>query len=405
MADQETSGTPQHNIKKTEEKASIFQRLIRELFPTPEEKWSRKRRKRRRNPIKEYFDKLKKRRAYNKYQRREKKRKKRHAKTMLVEERKKKVRTIPLLQFFKKNFTRESKPYYYYAETDQPKSEIQRQRKRLLHFSINSTVIFLITYFVAYLTYQGMVMFVASRFGINSILYFFEVAFAQRNWDLWSSFNIILITFSGPLISVLLGIYYLFLFAKKEKFKGLSKLFYLWLAFHSLNFFLGAFPAGVITMQGFGYVIGWLYLPTFIRFGLSIIFLFSIGLVGYFNTHLFLESSNSMYWTQPSQRPWLVFLGGIIPWALSVIILFILKYPLVIPQHENIVQYDSILYMTMIFFIAPMLVNMKAKPVFDANVRKARGRRINWIYIGVLVIVLVAFRAGLDSGFSYFVFK
>jgi hypothetical protein len=407
MADQEASGSPSHHRRSPEERTTFFQRLIRELFPTPEEKWERKkRRRRRRNPIKEYFDRLQKRRAYNRYQRRERKRRRKHSKTMLREERKKKVRTYPFQQFFKRNFTRETKPYYYYAETDQPRSEIQRQRKRLLHFAINSTVIYLITYFITYLTYQVAVMFVASRFGLNTVLFFYEVSFpAGNNSSLWSSFNIILITFSGPFMSVLLGTYYLFMYARKERTKGLSKLFYLWIAFHSLNFFLGAFPAGVITNQGFGYVIGWLYLPTFIRFGLSIVFLFALGLIGFYNTQHFLESSNSIYWTQPAKRQWLVLLGGIIPWVMSAIILFILKYPLIIPQHENIVQYDTILYMTMVFFIAPMLVNMQAKPNFDANVRKTKGRRINWIYVIVLVLMMVAFRAGLDTGFSYFVFK
>jgi hypothetical protein len=187
--------------------------------------------------------------------------------------------------------------------------------------------------------------------------------------------------------------------------KGLTKLFYLWLSYHSLNFFLGAFVAGVITKQGLGYVIEWMYLPTVIRFGASIIFLFSMGLIGFFNAKIFLESSNSMYWTQSSQRPILVLFGAILPWAFSVIFLFILKFPFLIPQHENIVQYDSILYVTMIFLIAPMLANFQVKPEFDATVRKAKGRRINWIYVVILVLIMVSFRIVLDSGFSYFVFK
>ena len=325
---------------------------------------------------------------------------------MRREEQKEKIRNFPFLQFFKKNFTRESKPYYYYAETDQPKSEIQRQRKRLLHFAVNSTILYLIAYFICYFTYQAVVMFVASRFGLNSVFYFFEVAFpAGNNSTLWSNFNIILITFSGPFICLMLGLYYLLLKAQKSENKGLIKLFYLWLAYHSLNFFLGGFVSGVITKQGLGYVIGWMYLPTFIRFGGSIIFLFLMSLIGFVNAKIFLETTNSVYWTQKKQRPVLVMFGAILPWAFSVIFLFILKNPTVIPQHENIVQYDSILYVTMIFFLAPMLVNLKVMPEFDATVRKAKGRRINWIYIIIFILIVVAFRVGLDSGFSYFVFK
>jgi hypothetical protein len=407
MGDQGSSGSRHRPGSSSRLKSNFFKQWLRKIFPTPEERWERKKRKKRRgNPIQEYFKQLKARRAYNLYQRKENRRRKKHSKNFSKEDQKQGTQSNPILSFFKKSFKREEKPYYYYAETDQPKSEIQRQRKRLLHFAVNSTVLYLIAYFATYITYQAVVMFVASRFGLNSVFFFYEVAFpAGNNSTLWSSFNIILITFSGPFICLMLGLYYLLLKARKEHVKGLEKLFYLWMAYHSLNFFLGAFVGGVITKQGLGYVIEWMYLPTFLRFGGAIIFLFAMGLIGFFNAKIFLESTNSMYWTQKKQRPILVMFGAILPWAFSVIFLFVLKFPFVIPQHENILQYDSILYVTMIFLLAPMLVNYIVKPEFDSTVRKARGRRINFIYVAILVVVVVAFRAGLDSGFSYFVFK
>jgi hypothetical protein len=251
-----------------------------------------------------------------------------------------------------------------------------------------------------------MVMFIASRFGINSVFFFYEVYFPiGNNSSLWSDFNIILITFSGPFISVLLGTYLILSSVRKERTKGLKKLFVLWLSYHYLNYFLGAFVAGVVTNQGFGYVIAWLFMPTFLKFGLSLIFLFAMGVIGYYHSVYFLETSNSLYWTQRYKKIWLIIFGALIPWAFGVIFLFIVKYPFVIPQHENIVVHDTILYITLIFFIAPMLVNFEAKPAFDQSVRKAKGRRINWIYLALFVLIMVAFRAGLDSGFSYFVFK
>jgi hypothetical protein len=390
----------------SENGSSFLERLKKQIFLTPEEKYERKKRKhRRRNPLREYISRTKKKWAYSRYQRRELSRKKKHRKAGLKVERASWFQNSSLQKFFKK-FTREPRPYYYYAETDQPKSEIQKQRKRLLHFAINSSVIFLITYIIAYSTYQSLVMFVASRFGINSIFYFYEVAFPiGNNSSLWSDFNIILITFSGPFISVILGVYYLLLYVRKGKTKGLTKLFVLWLSFHFLNFFMGAFVAGVITQQGFGYVIAWMFMPTFLRFGLSILFLFGMGVIGYLHTVYFLETSNSLYWTQRYKKNWLIIFGALFPWAFGSVFLFFLKYPFVIPTHENIVVYDSIMYLTIVFFIAPMLVNFDAKPNFDQSVRKARGRRINWLYLLIFVLVTVVFRLGLQDGFSYFVFK
>jgi hypothetical protein len=408
MEEQQVPEKRRRHLRSGEERLSLLKRLKKKLFLTPEERWERKKHKRKRRSIlRDYIKKTKERWAYNRYQRREVSRKKKHRKAAAKVERTSWFKNSSIQRFFKK-FTRESRPYYYYAETDQPKSEIQKQRKRLLHFSVNSTLIFLITYVIAYSTYQALVMFVASRFGINSVFYFYEVYFPIGNTfnsGLWTDFNIVLITFSGPFISILLGTYFLILHVRKEKTKGLRKLFVLWLSYHFLNLFMGGFVAGVVTQQGFGYVIAWLFMPTFLRFGLSIIFLFLMGLIGYLHAVYFLESSNSLYWTQKYKKIWLIIFGGLIPWSFGAIFLFILKYPFVIPQHSNIVVHDTMLYITMVFFIAPMLVNFKEKPSFDQSVRKAKGRRINWMYLVLFVLIMVAFRAGLDSGFSYFVFK
>jgi hypothetical protein len=408
MEEQQPLKRRRRRVKTGEESPSLLKRLKKKFFLTPEERWEkRKHSRRRRRFLQEYIKRTRERWAYKRYQRRELSRKKRHRKAAAKLEKTPWYVTTSIKRFFKK-FTRESKPYYYYAESEQPKSEVQRQRKRLFHFAINSTLIYLITFFITYLTYQALVMFVASRFGINSILYFFEVYFPignNNNSGLWSDFNIILITFSGPFICVILGVYFLLLYVRKEKTKGLKKLFFLWLSFHYLNLFMGAFVGGVVTHQGFGYVIEWLFMPTFLRFGLSILFLFAMGMIGYYQTEYFLESSNSIYWTQRYKKPWLLIFGALVPWAFGSVFLFILRYPYVIPQHTTIVVYDTIIYMTMVFFIAPMLVNFKAKPLFDQSVRKARGRRINWMYLVIFVLIVFTFRIGLDSGFSYFIFK
>ena len=212
--------------------------------------------------------------------------------------------------------------------------------------------------------------------------------------------NIIVITFAGPLISVILGTVYLLFYVRKPGITGLKKLFFFWLGFHSVNFFLGAFVGGVITQQGFGYVIAWMFLPTVIKFGLSIICLFALGLIGYFYAGFFLETSGSFFWTRKSNRLVFLFFSCFLPWAGGSLFLFLLKYPRVLPQHENIVIYDSIICATMFFAIAGMFANFKAQPLFDKSVRK-EGRRINWIYLVILLGLLVIFRLGLNSGFYY----
>jgi hypothetical protein len=323
--------------------------------------------------------------------------KKRHRK----EESKKKVNIFKSL--FNRFFERKSHHYGYYTNegVDKEKVELKRQRKRLVFFSINSLIIFLLAYLITYLTYQLAVMFAASRYGINSILLYYEVFFPIGNYsDKWNVFNIIIITFAGPLLSVIMGSIYLLLFVRKETITGLRRLFFFWLGFHSINFFLGGFVGGVITSQGFGYVIAWMFLPTVIKFGLAIVCLFVLGLIGFLYTRYFLEFSGSFYWTKRSNKLVFIIFTAAIPWAVGTLILFVMKYPKVLPQHENIVIYDSIIYVSMVFVVAGMMVNFKAEPMLEKGLRK-EGRRINWVYLVILAGLLVLFRLGLNTGFYY----
>lgn len=359
------------------------------------------------NPIDEFITKfllkLADRAERNRERRRERKRRRMHKREVRRKRRRERLRNHPVRIFFKKLFQKKQRGYY--DEPQQQKSELIRQRKRLAYFSINSIIIYLITFFIAYLTYQAAVMLSASRWGINSVLFYYEVFFPiGNNSEKWNSFNIIVITFMGPFISLVMGVIYMLFFVRKDQVSGLRKLFFFWLGMHSLNFFLGAFTGGMITYQGFGYVIAWMFMPTWLKFAISILLLFSLALIGFLHTRFFLASTCSLFWTKKQNRPWVILFGAFLPWLLSIIFLFIFRYPRVIPQHSNIVVYDTIIYVTMIFAIIPMVFNFRTKPEFDPEMRRSSMRKVNWIYLLVFLGLAVIFRLGLNGGFYYLPF-
>jgi hypothetical protein len=92
--------------------------------------------------------------------------------------------------------------------------------------------------------------------------------------------------------------------------------------------------------------------------------------------------------------------SGFLPWAAGSIFLFLLKFPKVLPQHENIVVYDTIINASMFFVIAGMFANFRAQPMFDKTTKR-EGRRINWVYLVILLGLLVIFRLGLNTGLYY----
>jgi len=270
-------------------------------------------------------------------------------------------------------------------------------------YIFNSTVIFLITYIIAYLTYQFTVIIVASFFGIDSVLYYYELMFPIGNFSsLWTAFNIILITISGPLVSLIMGMVYYRFFMPKEGFSPLAKLFFLWLSFHSFNMFFGAYVAGVITDQGFGYVVNWLYLRFIVKFAIAMISLFILMVIGYHATRSLLETANSLQRISRENRAYFILTQALVPWLIGSIILLLIKIPNKDPQHENIIVYDLIIITTLVFTIIPTFFNRKAKP--DSLRFKSKKRmKFGWLYMLIAILLIVAYRLGLDNGLHFMI--
>ena len=116
-------------------------------------------------------------------------------------------------------------PYDPWLHPDRPAEESpEKSKKRRLNirpwapYVVNSSILYVLAYLLVYLTYQLSVILMASRFGIDSVLYYFEVMFPIGNQSaLWTDFSIISITLAGPLVCALLGIlYYRWFLLKKS---------------------------------------------------------------------------------------------------------------------------------------------------------------------------------------------
>jgi hypothetical protein len=269
-----------------------------------------------------------------------------------------------------------------------------------INYAVNSTMLYIAAYMVAFFTYQFAVIFIASHYDIDSVLYYYEVYFPCGNSSpLWSRFNIILITLAGPMISIIMGTIYHRIVLKRIS-KPTNKLFVLWLTFHSINMFFGAFVAGIITDQGFGYVADWMYMHVAFKFMFAIIAIFILAILGFYTARYFLETATSVYRIKSKNRLAFFIAQGIVPWLVGGLILYTIKYPTILPQHVNILVYDTIILGTLIFMVIPIIFNTKAKPkIIDKYSRSKRG--INWIMVAAVVLLLVLFRWGLSGGLHF----
>lgn len=275
--------------------------------------------------------------------------------------------------------------------------------QRYMVYAFNSIILYIIAYITAYLIYQLAVIFTASFFDIDSVLYYYEVMFPIGNASpKWNQWNIITITLAGPLVSLLGGILWYRVLMRKAR-HPIMKLFYLWLSFHSFNMFFGGFVAGVITDQGFGYVANWLYMGIALKMLFSLIALGIMAYIGWRAARHVLATSNSPQRINRKNRPYFILNQTILPWLIGSAIMLWIKIPNKMPQHENIIVYDGIILGAMAFLSIAPLFNWKAKP-FESKFSASRKKTgFVWAYLLAAIFLILLYRFGLERGLHFLI--
>ncbi len=235
------------------------------------------------------------------------------------------------------------------------KNKIDEDLSKLLNKFGNSLAMFMGTYFIVWFIYQLSVMYTASLFNIPSVLKYYELKFLAPNTSpLWTESNIIEITFTGPLISFILGFIAFIVLKTISELKQQLKLFLMWFCINSLAQFFGAFVAGFITRQGFGYVIAWMFIPYPVSLIISIVFLSLMVYLGILLVPVLLSKSGSLL----NEADKLLYILSMftLPWLIGTGLLMCLKIPNTHPQHENIFSYDVIILLSMAFVTIPPLL-------------------------------------------------
>jgi len=320
------------------------------------------------------------------------KRKKRKFKKKVKQRHIKKHKKRARLEFIRRFFPNYKKPRNIplVELSDEEAAEVIKQRqKNYFYYTINSIALFIIAYLLVYFMYQLTVLVVASRWKLDSVLMYYDLAFNDYS-PLWTRSNIILVTFSGPFISLIIGFLFYRFFSNRRKVKGFLKLFFLWIALHGFNQFLGAWATGVSFDEGFGYVPAWLYMNVFWQILISLIFLFILGIIGYYSASKFLDTSKSAFRVNQENKSKFLLFQAVLPWVIGTLILILVKIP-------NNMPYDTGNMITLLFGVVPILFNRYARPTVSFE-KERKPTKIKWLYIVIFVVLILAFRIGLDKG-------
>jgi len=338
------------------------------------------------NFIKRYLSELQKRRQLKQKQKHKKKRKKRYQRAKKSEQR---------IKYIQRFFPQYKKPKEDSTELlldEEPEEKEKSRHANYLKYLVNSLVLYIVAYLLIYMLYQLAVLIVASNWKLDSILFYYDLAFNDFS-PLWNRRNIIIVTFSGPFLSLILGFLFMRYFARRPKYSKQARLFMLWIGLHGFNFFLGAFASGVSFDEGFGYVPAWLFMNIFWKILFSMIFLFLLGVVGYYSVPRFLETSYSRKRIrQPNKNKFLLFQVAL-PWIIGSLIIFLVKIPSNMP-------YDVGIMITMLFGVVPIFFNKRAKPTKHFKIEK-RGNQFNYLMIAVVIAIILLYRIGLNNGLHF----
>jgi hypothetical protein len=260
----------------------------------------------------------------------------------------------------------------------------------------NSTLIFISTYILTYLFYWGSELLMASFYGLDSTLYYYDLKFNDHS-QLWTRFNILLITGLGPVLCLVLGTYLYKVLFRNSRFTGLQKLFILWLSFHMINHFFGAFPSGVVTDEGFGYVAAWLYMNTAFKFMFALVSLFVLGLIGYFSAERILETADSQSRIKAERRPSFILMQMILPWVIGTAILLLSRLP-----HNFDYPYETLMLFSIVFMIVPPIFNENVKPRLNM-LRLKKRRNIHFGQLTMAVVLLAFLKIALGIGLHFII--
>lgn len=271
------------------------------------------------------------------------------------------------------------------------------QISRRVMIVVNSTIMYLLAFVAIYILYQMTVIFTANNFGISGVLYYYQVFWPIGNSSpLWFPFyKIILITGSGPFISLIIGLVFFRLLVPYAK-DPILKLFYLWVALHALNMFFGGFVSGVTTSDGFGYVALWLRMNIVFRIFFSLIFLFGLASFGYYSTRYFLETALSPSFLSQEKRKLFLFYHVLLPSIVGAVIVILVRIP-------NNPPYQIIVLATILAATITAVFNRRAKPDRIKSFPKHHGRKLQVVYLLIMLLLMVGFRWGLAYGLHFII--
>lgn len=274
-------------------------------------------------------------------------------------------------------------------------------RTEFLKSFFNSLATFLLAFITLYLVCNIASVIAAKYYDIPAILYSYRIFWPLYTYSsLYSRQALIIIFAAGPLTSIFFSIL-LFQLLKRILYVRINlKIFLLWLIFHALNLFFGAYIIGVITRTGFIYTTEWLFYSHIFDVEEILFMIISIAtllIFGFYFTRYFLLSANNNLIISPKVRVFYLLARVLFPWVLGIGILYALNYPNNPPELMLLLAVSFLMIIPMFFnynSIQNKGVKLKSKDEEEKEF-------VGWIYILLALLLLGFYRFVFFNGVSF----
>ncbi|MBM3404195.1 MAG: hypothetical protein FJY10_04825 [Bacteroidetes bacterium] len=304
--------------------------------------------------------------------------------------------------FWKKRVT--SLKYYirefktFIRKWNRSRSDVEAY-KELKTTLVNSTSMYLLSFFILYFLNQLAIVLVASMHKVPTTLFFNNIWYQIPTLsNLWTRKGLVLIFGIGPLITIVLGIIAIALFnAYRNRFQ-FFKVFLLWTAFHCMNFFFGAYIVGVATRTGFIYVSEWIFLSNIMDVEEVIFMILSFTIMlglGSLFTNLFLKAANSKTLLVDEHKLFYLIFQAFLPWIIGSGISLLFWIPGIPIQNYLII-------VTPLLMLIPMFATYNSQRNQIIQLRKVLDRfAYSWPLIIFSIIFLIAMRLVFNVGIGF----
>ena len=267
------------------------------------------------------------------------------------------------------------------------------EKRKSLNIIVNSTAFYLLSYLVVFLLFQFTTIIASNIFDIPTTLFYNKIGFNVIP-EAWTFDSVKVIYTSGNIVLFLISVSFLVVIIKALEFNGLLRLFFLWGFIHSISMLFGSFIIGAFNFEGFGIVLSYLYLADTAKMlllftGLLILIGIGMGMV-----KVFLFTANIYFnFLSPKMRPAFRRDQFILPYVISTLFLFAVKYPLTL--------YETLMLFIPLFMLMPLFWGIGRYPVFyfeETEKTIQISTRLVLITVGIYILYRVVLGIGINIG-------